>query len=184
MLLSWFTQVYLVSGNQKSTEGRSAGFTIVNSTNYSGKWSGTTSEKDLRITASESVCKLVPDGGCAEDGRETLRLTDEGLEVPDDLVGTTGTVRVEKPSIKMNVSFTGSGAKAFSDHLLSFPTDEDEQLGDVPPGSVRIAGTLYEVIDDRSIQQYPECRSSSVSAQDDPRHCYTCGADVYVEDSA
>jgi len=107
-----------------------------------------------------------------------LRLTDEGLEAPEHLVGATGTVVVEKPNLTMEMEYFGSGVSEFDEHLLGFPTDDDEPCGDVPPGCVKIQHTLYEVVDDRTITECPECGGTGVSPRTSPVHCFTCDTDL------
>jgi hypothetical protein len=107
---------------------------------------------------------------------QTLRLTDEGLETPGHLVGETGQIEVQKPEIKMTFTYTGDGVSEFSE-LVNFPPTEKDPVY-CPEGHVRIRGTLYEIVDDRDLNECPHCGSDKVSAADDPARCYTCETDI------
>lgn len=107
---------------------------------------------------------------------EQLRLTDDGLETPKHLVGRTGRVRVEKPTIEMTFTYKGDGVQEYSELLTFLPSESGN--GDVPKDHARIEGTLYEIVDDRTVQECPECGSDSVSI-DPPHKCYGC--DVVVD---
>lgn len=102
-----------------------------------------------------------------------LRLTDDGLEAPEHLVGRTGQIKVEKPDITMTLSYTGDGVRKVDPELVTFPPTGADST-DVPEGHVRIQGTLYRIRDDRDLSECPHCGSDKVSACDDPSKCYTC----------
>lgn len=100
---------------------------------------------------------------------DAVRLTDRGLETPDHLIGRTGQVKVEKPDIAMTFTFTGEGVPEYSE-LVSFPPTDPRVEENVPEGYVRIAGEVYEVVDERTFNTCPECGSDKVTET----RCYTC----------
>lgn len=113
--------------------------------------------------------------GSEQEEVPQVRLTDDGLETPDHLVGVTGSVQVELPEIKMTQNYTGDGVPEYSE-LLVFPTtDKDSEF--VPEGHARIAGTLYDVVDDRDTNECPECGSDKIDVLADPVVCYDCAED-------
>jgi len=113
------------------------------------------------------------DGGTVQvDGQVTL--TDDGVEAPKHVVGRTGVVTVETPSIQMDITFA-EPCREIEPELFTFPpTGEDQQGYDIPEGHVKIGGRLYEVIDGRDLDECPHCGSDKVAACDTPQRCYSC----------
>lgn len=111
------------------------------------------------------------------EGVPTLRLTDEGLETPEHLVGATGVITIEKPDLKMGATFRGDGVPEYSELTVFPPTNPDNEQF-CPEGCVRINGKLYEVIDDRDLNECPHCGSDSVDATGDPPKCYDCETEL------
>jgi len=110
---------------------------------------------------------------------DQLVLTDAGVDTPDRLVGRTGKITVEKPSLTMDMSFSGDGIRATEPELLTFPPTGEKYRGyDLPEGYVRIDGRLYEVIDERDLSECPHCGSDKVAAHDSPPRCYGCEQDL------
>ena len=119
--------------------------------------------------------------GRIEHKTPKVRLTDKGLETPEHLIGRTGTVRVEKPEIPMELQYINDGVQEYDTNLLTFPPTDKDPIN-CPEGHVRIDGTLYEVVDDRDLNECPHCGSDKVSACGDPPKCYGC--DTYLEGEA
>lgn len=109
----------------------------------------------------------------------TLRLLDEGLEMPDHLVGKQGVVELEKPDITMEATFDGPIPEIST--ATVFPTT-GKSSPSVPDGHIRIDGDLYEIIDERELNECPHCGSDKVDATGDPPRCYTC--DEYISEVA
>lgn len=131
-------------------------------------WDG---ECSLHTDSDQSA---LPDGGTTTSDRERLVLTDDGVRTPDRLVGRTGVVTVEKPNLTMEITFSGD-VREVEPELLSFPpTGEDHRGFAIPEGHVRINGWLYEVVDERELNECPHCGSDKVAAHDDPPKCYGC----------
>lgn len=105
-----------------------------------------------------------------------VRLVDDGLEVPDELVGRTGQIKVEKPEISMTMSYVGDGVQEIDQNMVVFPPTDKDPIN-VPEGHVRIDGQIYEVVDDREINECLECGSDKVAPCDDPVKCYDCDAE-------
>jgi len=108
------------------------------------------------------------------DPVDELRLTDDGLEVPEGLVGYTGAVEVVKPNISKTVYYSEPGVAEIDREMVVFPTTGNAQRTGVPPGYVRIQGDLYEIVDDRDLDECPHCESEKVAACDTPVFCYGC----------
>ena len=113
--------------------------------------------------STESVSRDVPQ----------LALTDEGLEAPEHLVGATGVITVEKPHLQMDITYVGDGVSEYDDHLTAFPTTGKTGY-DIPEGHIRIQGTLYEIVDERILNECPECGSDKIPAGSDDPKCYNC----------
>jgi hypothetical protein len=109
----------------------------------------------------------------AEQEAPKLRLTDEGVDTPEELVGRAGTVVVEKPEIQMEMHFTGDGIQKPSTQLLTFPPTDKDPIR-VPEGDARIDGTFYEDVYERDLNECPHCGSDKVAAHDEPPKCYGC----------
>lgn len=105
---------------------------------------------------------------------ERLVLTDDGPVTPDHLVGRTGLVTVEKPNLTMEITFTGNVREVEPELLTIPPTGEKYRGYSIPEGHVKIEGRLYEVVDERDLDECPHCGSDKVSAHADPPKCYTC----------
>lgn len=116
----------------------------------------------------------------AERGVPQVRLVDGGLVTPDHLVGQTGVVRVEMPDIEIEYTYGGDGVQEISELVVFPPTDKEPV--NLPEGYVRIQGTLYEVVDDRDLNECPHCGSDKVDATADDPKCYDC--DQYVDGDA
>jgi len=108
---------------------------------------------------------------------QKVRLTDKGLETPDHLVGRTGQIKVEKPEITMTLSYVADGVQEYDRNLVSFPPTDKDPIN-VPEGHVRIDGTLYEVVDDRELNECPNCGSDKIPAGSDEPKCYTCDTEI------
>jgi len=112
-------------------------------------------------------------------GTDQLVLTDGGVKTPESLVGRTGEVTVEKPNLQMDITFSGE-IREVEPELLTFPPTGEKYRGyDIPEGHVRIEGRLYEVVDERDLNECPHCGSDKIAAHDDPAKCYGC--DRYVD---
>ena len=110
----------------------------------------------------------------SDDGTERLRLTDEGVDTPTRLVGRTGKITVEKPNLRMDITFKGK-VREIEPELLTFPTTGEKYRGfDIPERHVRIEGRLYEIVDERDLNECPHCGSDKVAAHDEPPKCYAC----------
>lgn len=95
-----------------------------------------------------SVMELSADGGA-----ETIRMTDDGLVMPEELVGTTGTLTVEWPSEKMQsqtLQLVEPGIPEVCSYICRGVMPPETAANDVPGSHLRIGGTLYEIVDDRS----------------------------------
>lgn len=149
-------------------------------------WNREVARTDGCSTCSRSISDLGhdvatdgghPTGGSERSGPTKVRLTDEGLETPDPLIGRTGVVTVTTPELQMDFTYGGDGVQEYSELLTFPPTDKESHY--VPEGHARIDGVLYEVVDDRELNECPECGSDKVDATGDPPRCYTC--DTYLE---
>lgn len=109
---------------------------------------------------------------------QKLALTDDGVEVPDYLVGRTGVVTVEKPHLQMDITYVGDGVAKYDKELVTFPTTGKTGNPRIPEGHVRIDGTLYEIVDERTFSECPKCGSDKVSSCDDPVICYGCDTEL------
>lgn len=88
-----------------------------------------------------------------EPGVETIRMTEDGLVMPEELVGYAGQMVVEWPSEKMQkqtISLVDPGIPEVCDYICRGIMPSEEDANGVPGGHLRINGTLYEIEDDRS----------------------------------
>ncbi|MCL9818352.1 hypothetical protein [Natronocalculus amylovorans] len=114
-------------------------------------------------------------GDRISDDHPTIRMTNKGVEVPEDLIGRTGTVVVVHADLVVRLQYASDGIQEYDRNLIAFPpTDNDVEHPMVPNGHLRIDGKLYRVIDDRDLDECPECGSDQVAAWDIPPKCYGC----------
>jgi len=96
----------------------------------------------------------VYNGTIEPDG--TLLLDDDGLHLPDWLVGYTGTFNVETPTITIRPTTTDEGLQETSDILGTYPNDGDwnERLeaGMIALSTTRHPERIYEIDDRRSVE--------------------------------
>ena len=117
-----------------------------------------------------------------EDDHQTIRMTNKGVEVPEDLIGRTGTVVVVHAGLVVKLQYVNDGIQQYDTNLIAFPpTDNDIKHPVVPNGHLRIDGQLYRVIDDRDLDECPECGSDQIAAWDNPPKCYGCDTVFKVE---
>lgn len=115
----------------------------------------------------------------ADNDVPQVQLVDDGLVTPEHLVGKTGVVRVEMPEISIEYTYQGDGVQEISELLVFPPTDKEAV--NLPNGYVKIQGQLYEVVDDRELNECPHCESDKIDATADDPKCYDC--DQYVEEN-
>jgi hypothetical protein len=111
------------------------------------------------------------DKGRTQVVRGTLELTDQGLETPKRFIGYSGQVTLHLPDIKMQA--TVRELPEYNE-LVVFPQTDKDGHNDVPERHVRFGGHLYEIVDNREVDECPECGSDSVDATADPVKCYDC----------
>lgn len=83
---------------------------------------------------------------------ETLRMTNEGLEMPEELVGFVGDLVVEWPSEKMKkqiITVADPGVPEVWDGICRGVMPSETAANGVPGGHLRIDGELYEIEDGR-----------------------------------
>lgn len=105
--------------------------------------------------------ELIPDGGTVEksEPEETLRLTDEGIEMPDMLRGYKGQFHVRTADITGQFNTTESGLPdtEFWDGVIAvYPDDDGDYNPHLGPGLMEVYTTskeesvVYEVKDERT----------------------------------
>lgn len=84
---------------------------------------------------------------------ETIPMTDDGLEMPDELVGFTGNLVVEWPSEKLQtqtMTIQEPGVSEVWNGICRGVMPSETAANGVPGGHLRIDGTLYEIEDERT----------------------------------
>lgn len=84
---------------------------------------------------------------------ESIRMTDEGLEMPEELVGFTGQLTVKWPNEKISTvrhRVKGDGIPEVCHWICRGLMPSEEAANGVPGGHLQINGTLYEIEDART----------------------------------
>lgn len=90
------------------------------------------------------------------DGSEragTIEMTDDGLVMPDELVGFTGILVVEWPSEKLQqqrIRVVNDGVPKVCEWICRGVMPSDIDANGVPGGHLRFNGALYEITDQRN----------------------------------
>lgn len=82
----------------------------------------------------------------------TIEMTDDGLVMPDELVGFTGTLVVEWPSESMQrqrISVVNDGIPEVCEWICRGVMPSDTDANGVPGGHLRINGDLYKITDNK-----------------------------------
>lgn len=116
--------------------------------------------------------------GAPSDDVPQLALTDDGVEAPEHLIGQTGVITVEKPHLEMDLHYVGDGVSEYDTELVTFPTTGKTGNSRIPEGHVRIEGTLYELVDERILDECPDCGSDKIPAGSDDPKCYDCDKEL------
>lgn len=88
----------------------------------------------------------------SEREADTIRMTDDGLVMPEELVGYTGEMVVEWPSEKMQkqiLTLVNPGIPEVCDYICRGVIPNEDAANGVPGGHLRINGVLYEIEDAR-----------------------------------
>ena len=86
---------------------------------------------------------------------ETVPMTDDGLVMPDELVGFTGRLVVEWPSDKMQkqiINLVDPGLPEVCEDICRGVMPSESAANGVPGGHLRINGSLYKIEDRRSVE--------------------------------
>lgn len=90
----------------------------------------------------------------SEREAETIRMTNDGLMLPEEIVGFVGTMEVEWPSETMQmqrISIVDPGIPEVCDYICRGVMPSEDDANGVPGGHLRINGTLYQIEDARSV---------------------------------
>lgn len=106
---------------------------------------------EYRRTPSSARCSGMSSDGIERAG--TIEMTDDGLVMPDELVGFAGILVVEWPSESLQqqrISVVNDGVPKVCEWICRGVMPSGMDANGVPGGHLRFNGDLYEIADQRS----------------------------------